>query len=209
VRRPSRLGDHRNSHDPDADAGRRRLEELVDANYDRLLGYALRRVDQPTDAADVVGDVFLAAWRRIDEVPEGDESILWLYGVARRTVANLRRGTRRRRALHVRLRAQIEALPVSEAEPQPSNSGSVVRALNTLSADDRELLTLTAWEGLSPAQIAAVIGVEAGTVRVRLHRARRRLKGLLDDDDLLKRSTPSGHMAGGQATAGPRPKEAQ
>jgi RNA polymerase sigma-70 factor, ECF subfamily len=69
------------------------MEGLVDAHYDQLLGYALRRVDQPTDAADVVCEVLLATWRRIDEVPEGDEAILWLYGVARRTLANLRRGT--------------------------------------------------------------------------------------------------------------------
>jgi RNA polymerase sigma-70 factor (ECF subfamily) len=183
------------------------MEALVDAHYDQLLGYALRRVNQPTDAADVVCDVLLATWRRIDEVPEGDEAILWLYGVARRTVANLRRGTRRQKALHVRLRSQIEALPV--AGPEPSISGSVGRALRKLSDDDRELLTLTAWEGLSPAQIAAVLDVEAGTVRVRLHRARRRLKHLLDDEDLLKRVASSGHMAGGQATAGPRPKKAK
>jgi len=183
------------------------MEGLVDAHYDQLLGYALRRVDQPTDAADVVCEVLLATWRRIDEVPEGDEAILWLYGVARRTLANLRRGTRRRKALHERLRAQIEVLPA--AGPEPPASGSVARALRALSDDDRELLTLTAWEGLSPAQIAAVTGVEAGTVRVRLHRARRRLEDRLGDEVLLKRSTPSGHMAGGQATAGPRPKKAQ
>ena len=183
------------------------MEELVDAHHDRLLGYALRRVDQPTDAADVVGEVLLVAWRRIDEVPDGDEAILWLYGVARRTLANLRRGTGRRKALHERLRAQIEALPI--AGPEPSRSGSVARALRTLSDDDRELLTLTAWEGLSPTQIAAVIGVEAGTVRVRLHRARRRLEDLLDDEVSVKRTSVGGHMAGGQATAGPRPEKAK
>jgi RNA polymerase sigma-70 factor (ECF subfamily) len=88
-------------------------------------------------------------------------------------------------------------------------SGAVVQAMHTLSDDDRELLTLTAWEGLSPAQIAAVMGAEAGTVRVRLHRARRRLKNLLDDEDQLKRVASSGHMASGQATAGPRPKKAK
>jgi RNA polymerase sigma-70 factor (ECF subfamily) len=183
------------------------MEQLVDAHYDRLLGYALRRVNQPADAADVVCDVLVATWRRIDEVPEGDEAVLWLYGVARRTVANQRRGVGRRRALHVRLRAQIDALPV--AGPEPSISDSVRRALRALPDDDRELLHLTAWEGLSPTQIAAVLGVEAGTVRVRLHRARRRLEDLLDDEDLVKRTAPSGHMAGGQATAGPRPKKAK
>jgi RNA polymerase sigma-70 factor (ECF subfamily) len=183
------------------DDRRRRFEELVDANYAPLLGYAMRRVDQPADAADVVCDVFLVTWRRIDDVPTGEESTLWLYGVARRSVANARRGLRRRRALHDRLQAQVDALRL--VSPEPSVVEPIADALARLSDDDRELLTLTAWEGLSPTQIAAVVGVEPGTVRVRLHRARRRLKALLDDEPSVKRTGAGGHMADGPAPAGP------
>jgi RNA polymerase sigma-70 factor (ECF subfamily) len=209
VRRRSRGGqpDSRGPDDrvPD-DERRRRFEELVDANYAALLGYALRRVDQPADAADVVCDVFLVTWRRIEEVPDGEEGTLWLYGVARRTVANSRRGLRRRRALHERLRSQVAAVDL--VVPEPRVSESIGAALARLSDDDRELLALTAWEGLSPAQIATVLDIDAGTVRVRLHRARRRLKTLLDDDPPAKRTASSGHMAGGRAPAGPSTRKA-
>ena len=72
-----------------------------------LLGYALRRTDNTDDAADVLAETFLAAWRRLDEVPAGDEAKLWLYGTARRVLANHRRGERRRLALADRLKTDL------------------------------------------------------------------------------------------------------
>jgi RNA polymerase sigma-70 factor (ECF subfamily) len=182
------------------DAGRRRrYEQLMVDNYAALLGYAARRVDQPADAADVVCDVFVVAWRRIDEVPAGHEGTLWLYGVARRTLANTHRSMKRRRALDVRLRAQVEAAQIEP--PDALVTEPVNEALARLSADDRELITLTAWEGLSPTEIATVLGVEPGTVRVRLHRARRRLTKFLDEDIGTRRKVGSAPLTG-RATAG-------
>jgi RNA polymerase sigma-70 factor (ECF subfamily) len=191
-----------------ADAGRRRrYEQLRVDNYAALLGYAARRLDQPADAADAVCDVFVVAWRRIDDVPAGHEGTLWLYGVARRTLANSHRSEKRRRALDVRLRAQVEAAQIEP--PDAVIIEPVNEALARLSADDRELITLTAWEGLSPTEIATVLGIDPGTVRVRLHRARRRLAKFLDDDIGMKRMAVSSPIAGGRATARLRAKEAQ
>jgi DNA-directed RNA polymerase specialized sigma24 family protein len=85
----------------------------------------------------------------------------------------------------------------------------VNEALARLSADDRELITLTAWEGLSPTEIAAVLDIDPGTARVRLHRARRRFKKFLDDDIGMKRKIGSSHMADRRAAASLRAKEAQ
>jgi RNA polymerase sigma-70 factor, ECF subfamily len=59
-----------------------------------VLAYALRRADAMT-AEDVVAEVFLIAWRRIDRVPQ-TEPVLWLYSVARRVLANQRRVSARR-----------------------------------------------------------------------------------------------------------------
>ena len=115
----------------DLDGRRDRFEALVDGNYDRMLGYALRRLREPADAADVVCDVFLVAWRRIDEVPPGDDATLWLYGVARHALANFTRGTRRRRALHARLQTQVVAAAV--AGPEPPVSDDLARAVRALS----------------------------------------------------------------------------
>lgn len=175
-------------------------------NYAALLGYARRRTGQPADAADVVCDVFLVAWRRIDDVPPGAEGRFWLYGVARRALAGHRRGAVRRGALEERLVLEAEISRVESADPffaEPVN-----RALRRLPDSDRELLTLTAWEELSPAEIAIILDLPPGTVRVQLHRARRRLERLLAAEDPVKRGTGPRHGRGGRATARPGGEEA-
>ncbi|GAA3666657.1 sigma-70 family RNA polymerase sigma factor [Nonomuraea antimicrobica] len=150
-----------------------RFEEIYGSSYRPLLGYALRRCPDPDDAADVVAETFLTAWRRIEEVPHGDEARLWLYGVARNVLANHRRGERRHERRTAALRAQLAASPMAAERPAEdlSRIGQVFRALPE---DDRELLALVAWERLNPGQIAKIVGVSANTVRVRLYRARRR-----------------------------------
>jgi RNA polymerase sigma-70 factor (ECF subfamily) len=89
---------------PEAEATFRRLY----AEHGRaVLAYAVRRSIDAADAADVVADTFLVAWRRLPDVRAGDEARLWLYGVARRTLANQRRAERRRERLAERLRREL------------------------------------------------------------------------------------------------------
>lgn len=164
---------------PAADA-EERFRALFDGYFRELLGYALRRVSSPEDAADVVADTMLVAWRRMDQVPVDGTARLWLYGVARRVLANQRRGKLRRERLGERLRLQlVEAAP--DLADSVSTSTAVRQALEALGADDRELLELTAWEGLDPREVAIVLDVPARTVRTRLHRARGRLREQLGD----------------------------
>jgi RNA polymerase sigma-70 factor (ECF subfamily) len=152
-----------------------RFEELYAETRVPVLAYLLRRTASPEDAADLLADVYLVAWRRIGDVPGGAEARLWLFGVARRLLANYRRGTRTQMAAAA---AVVESLRVTVSEPAPLDprAEAVSNALAMLGAADRELLTLSAWEDLSPAQIAVVVGRPVGVVRVRLHRARRRLR---------------------------------
>lgn len=157
-----------------ADSRRDRFRAIYDENYPRLLGYALRRAPTGEDAADVVAETFLAAWRRLDDVPPGDEARLWLYGVARRVLANQRRGERRRDRLGARLHRE-PSLPPPAPDSEPSVELEPVRvAFGRLNARDQEVLTLVAWEGLDPRGIALVLGCSRTAARVRLHRARRR-----------------------------------
>ena len=156
--------------DPHADE---RLRRLYEEHAAALLAYGLRRGATPEDAADLVADVFLAAWRRIDDVPAGDEARLWLYGVARRLLANQRRGERRRTRLGEALREHARTLEPPPAEPPDPALHGALRRLPEL---DRALLALIAWEGLTPAQAAQVLGLRPVTARVRLHRARARLE---------------------------------
>jgi len=160
----------------DPQARFRRLFDLAERD---ILAYSLRRVGRAEDAADVVAETFLVAWRRLDEVPDGDAARLWLYGVARRQLANQRRGDLRRSALAERLR-DVLATAAMETDPPGDRAAAVNAAIERLSEDDRELLTLSSWEGLSPGELAVVLGVPAVTLRSRLHRARRRLRAELD-----------------------------
>lgn len=167
---------------------RRRFEALFEENFRPLLGYAMRRIDDTSAAADVVAETFTTAWRRLDDVPDGTEARLWLYGTARRVLANYRRGERRRGALVDKLALHLQA-----AVPGPDVAALVVReALERLDSEDAELLRLTAWEGLSPTELALMWGIPAATVRTRLHRARQRLRAVLDGE----RSAPTGHVVG-------------
>ncbi|MER6506710.1 sigma-70 family RNA polymerase sigma factor [Nonomuraea sp. NPDC001636] len=150
-----------------------RFEEIYAFSYRPLLGYALRRCPDPDDAADVVAETFMIAWRRIEEVPGGEEARLWLYGVARKVLANHRRGERRHERRTEALRAELAAAPVV-AGPSVEDLSPLARAFKTLSDDDRELLALVAWEKLDTGQIATALGITRNAVRVRLYRARRR-----------------------------------
>jgi RNA polymerase sigma factor (sigma-70 family) len=158
------------------DAPTDRFRRLFADTERELLTYVLRRIDRPEDAADVVAETFLVAWRRMDRVPAGDKARLWLYGVARRQLANQRRGELRRSRLADRLRAELRTAVTGDRSPEDHRVAAVHAALARLDDDDREILRLSAWEGLTPAEIAVVIGVPGITVRSRLHRARKRLR---------------------------------
>lgn len=146
-----------------------RLEEMFRAYANRVYAYALHRVGMPA-AADVVSETFLAAWRRIDEVPEA--ALPWLLGTARRVVANEFRRQDRRTALLERLAGAAGASSVDTS----SERVEMVEALQQLSESDRDVLLLSAWYGLGMAEAASVLGCSAGAYAVRLHRARGRLR---------------------------------
>jgi RNA polymerase sigma factor (sigma-70 family) len=157
---------------------RRRRFDAVFASYSSdVVAYCGWRAASASDAQDAVAEVFLTAWRRLDEVPDGDAARVWLYATARRVIANQRRSTRRRAALHERL-AQ-EATSALQA-PTPELD-TVHEALARLGRRDREVLLLAEWEGLAPAQIAAVLGCLTVTARGRLHRARRRFRAVFEE----------------------------
>jgi RNA polymerase sigma-70 factor (ECF subfamily) len=149
-----------------------RFQQIYAQSYRSLVGYARRRTSSAEDAADVVAETFLVAWRRVDVIPPGDDATPWLYGVARNVISNQVRGARRRERLTHRL--QFELTPVPVDGPETVQTSITDEALARLSEGDRELLRLMAWEGLEASEIAVALGFSSGTVRVRLSRARRR-----------------------------------
>jgi RNA polymerase sigma-70 factor (ECF subfamily) len=158
----------------DSDHRTERFERLFRAQYPVVAGYLRRRVE-PGLVDDLVNEVFLVAWRRLDDVPPSPRP--WLLGVARNVVGTHIRGAKRRRALRERL-AAVEVVVV-EAE-RPLSGTAVAAALSALRPTDCEALMLVNWDGLTPSEAADVLGESPAGFRVRLHRARSRFRALLE-----------------------------
>jgi RNA polymerase sigma factor (sigma-70 family) len=161
--------------EPDADARAERFRRLHAETYPDLLRFVERRA-RPGDSEDIVATVFLTAWRRFDDLP--DDARPWLFGVARKTMANRTRGLLRRQILDVRL---MSAPP----QEQPDDSTAVAARVDLESAwrslrpADREVLALIAFDGLTSEQAATVLGCRRSAFAMRLGRARQRLQAAL------------------------------
>jgi RNA polymerase sigma-70 factor (ECF subfamily) len=172
------------------DARAMQFEDLFRRTRADLLRYLTRRAG-PEEAADLLAETYLIAWRRLEAVPVGEEARLWLFGVARNL---LKKGAGRSRTAGVladRLAAELRVAR-QDAEPTLDDRTHVaLRALARLGEQDREILALTAWEGLTPGEIAAVLGLSPNRVRVRLHRARAKLKRQLRPPQAPGRHRPA------------------
>ncbi|MBK5307576.1 MAG: sigma-70 family RNA polymerase sigma factor [Frankiaceae bacterium] len=166
---------------------------LVQQVHEPLQRYLRRRTDVST-AEDVLGDVLLVMWRRLDEIP-ADAPLAWSYGVAHRCLANQQRGQRRHLALLRRVAAERPVTVADDADP------ALTEALAALSENDRDLLRLWAWEDLGPQEIAVVLGVTANAVSIRLHRAKKHLR---DELERRKNAAPAGHLGDRQQMQEPR-----
>jgi RNA polymerase sigma-70 factor (ECF subfamily) len=157
---------------------RAHFEAVYRAHAGAVRTYVRRRSNAQT-ADDVVADVFIIAWRKLDQIP--DDALPWLLGVARRILANRRRGWAREEALRGRVMFEQACAPSARSVRSEADE-AVLRALATLRERDREVLLLVGWEGLEPAQAARVLRVRPNTFAARLSRARRRFAQALASD---------------------------
>ena len=163
----------------EADSDRKQRFDALFREHVPGIGSYCRWRSRSTDVGDdAVAEVFLIAWRRLDDMPNGNEARPWLYAVARRVMANQARAHARRERLSEALSAQPV---VARAEEDPLAS-LVHEALATLAPRDREVLLLAEWEGLTPAEIARVMHCPAVTARGRLYRARRRFRAVFESE---------------------------
>lgn len=153
-----------------------RFSRLYEAYSHRIYAYFKRRTDV-SSAQECTADTFLVAWRRLDDIPPGDRELAWLYGVARRVLANRRRSLKRAGRL-------TKKLAGTATNPGPTPETIVVRrqeeeellaAVGRLRPQDQELLQLATWEELPHEEIASLLGCSRHAVDQRLHRATRRL----------------------------------
>lgn len=152
-----------------------RFTRLYDAHHRRVYAYAVSRAGRQL-ADEVVSETFLVAWRRLADIPAAE--LPWLLGVARNVLRDQFRADTRRRSLDAELRSWAEAVGThaGDVADDVADRAEILNALTSLSEDDRELLTLVAWDGLTSREAARVVGCSAATYSVRLHRARRRLE---------------------------------
>ncbi len=152
------------------------FRSLYDRHCEAIHSYFVRRTGS-VSAQDLTAEVFLVAWRRIDDVPRGEDTLLWLYGVA----ANVAAHQRRSRARNARLEARLRSVPMNGADgPEPqvvrrAEYDSVLAAARRLRPADQEILRLAAWEELPHDQISRLLGCSVAAVDQRLHRAKKRL----------------------------------
>ena len=153
------------------------FERSYVANAADLLTYFGRRAQIPADAADLLSETFVVAWRRGDQMPaDPKEARMWLFGVARRVLANAARGAVRHSDLADKLRTHLETLPT---EPVDAQVLDVRAALDAIPDDQSELVRLVLWDGFTVVEAATILGISESTARGRYQRARGQLRDLL------------------------------
>jgi len=152
-----------------------RFDRLYREHAAEVLAYTLRRSSSHDDAADATAETFAIAWRRLDDLADG-KALPWLYAIARRVLSTQRRSGRRQQAIAARVALVGEPLISAPASPSP-----ILRALAELPQEVREILMLSAWEGLSSQEAAVVLDCSPVAYRIRLHRARAQLRRALVD----------------------------
>ena len=159
-----------------------RYRRLFEEHEAAMRLYCIRRIG-PSDVDDAVADIFLVAWRRIDDMPTGDRARLYLYGIARNVVSVHRRSSRRRLRLVTKAQA-VGSNPTAGTEAQVvvrHEERMVLEALERLRPDDQEILRLRVWEDLSRHEVAEVLGVTPPAADMRYNRAAKRLARALDE----------------------------
>ncbi|MBC7461963.1 MAG: sigma-70 family RNA polymerase sigma factor [Thermoleophilia bacterium] len=155
---------------------------VLDAAWAPVLRLLRAALPAGADLDDAAAATFEVAWRRRADLPPADALVPWMLGVAVNVARNQQRGFARRERLHRKLRdvAPGDGAPSAHEELLAGDPGPATVALSHLSAADRELLSLHAFEDLDNADIASVLGIRVNTVAQRLTRARRRLVAELE-----------------------------
>ena len=161
------------------------LPEFYRRHVAKVTGVGVRRFSRPEDVADFVANVFLEVMQSAGSYdPRRGNAVAWLYGLAGNVAAGMRRQQQRLTDAEHRLagRALLDADDYARVEERIDAASALRRAfeaMQQLGDKDRRLLELVAVDGLTTAEAAKVLGVTAVATRVRLLRARTRLRALL------------------------------
>ncbi len=162
-----------------------RVGEWFDLYVDGVHRYVARRIGFSA-AQDVVADTFRIAIERFEAFdPSRASASSWLLGIATNLVQHHWRDEQRRlRAYSASVLQRVSVDPLIDAAHRidaERRLGGIAHAVADLPQGDRDVLLLVAWEGLTSAEVAAVLGIPAGTVRSRLNRVRTHLRAQIAD----------------------------
>lgn len=158
------------------------IEVLYREHGHRVLAYLARRVQPVEDAADLLSETMMITWRRRADIPATPDDVPWLFVVARNVLANHRRAGERRDVATAELAQVLTGLACPSSNDHVDAGLDVRRALRELPDLDREIVALSAWDGLTSTEISALLDLPSATVRTRLARARQRLRQLIVAD---------------------------
>lgn len=162
---------------------RAEFRSILRDTSDDLLAYFERRVHLRDDAADLLGETLLQAWRRRAVLPdEPRRRRMWLFTIAANVLSNHNRSRRRRTALTDRLRDRLAG---TSTEADPTETHAIRDAVLRLSQAHRELVTLIHWDGFTIIEAAEILGLNPSTARGRYAAARETLKSALADAALM------------------------
>jgi RNA polymerase sigma-70 factor (ECF subfamily) len=159
------------------------FEELVASHQHRVFGVAVRMLGSAAEAEEIAQEAFLRAYRSLPEFRGDAKLSTWLYAIVSRLCLNRLASDDRKAVRHgeeVLLRvADPRGGPEADAE-RGELEAALHRAITELSEERRVVVILRDLEGLSYEEITVALGIELGTVRSRLHRARMDLKNKLE-----------------------------
>jgi RNA polymerase sigma factor (sigma-70 family) len=150
----------------------RSFEASIRPLMPKLLAYFARRVLPTVDAADCLSETLVVLWRRRGELPSDEDGLrAWSYGIAKGVLANHQRSQIRHTRLSARLRDEL-----TRSTPPAAADTRLSEALATLSALDKDLVLLIAWDGFSVGEAGELLGLTPGASRSRYSRARKALR---------------------------------
>ena len=162
------------------------LHGALAANSRDLLAYLGRRVDSLDDAADLLGETMLIAWRRVGKLPADDaRARMWLFVIARNTLLNDSRGRRQQLAVASALKRELLVAVEPDTDVLALDAR---RAIATFPDELSELMRLVHWDGSPLTDAAKLMGIPEATARGRYARARVTLSELLPAYDRAPRS---------------------